>query len=442
MANPADVALILSRTSFFPTQARVQELSAMDWNQVVAMVVDQAARPQVGVPPLKNIYLSSEFDDYIAFTNFEIQRLADPSLGLGDRMLWFWHGLLTSSWDKVFETGLLVRQHQLLAKYALGNFRHLMYQLTVDAAMVFYLDLAFSRATAPNENYAREVMELFMLGRGNYTQDDVKAAALGFAGFTISGYPQTGGATYNPDNLQVQFDGSGAYAGPLNYLGQSLQMDGGRTQYQKIIDAILNLSPSPGVYTCAEYIVTRLFRYFVHSDPDPATITSLATTFRNSNYEILPVLSALFRLPDFLTSRGARARQPMETILLIVAGFGARLSNFDFFWSYLFVTGQQPFNPPNVAGWPLDDRWLSASQVLARANMASTGYNGAGKKLIKQLRKSKDPVTLALNAMSIYNASDATIAVMTQAAATQSDPQARGRLLLTLAALSPEFALS
>ena len=112
MANPADVALLLSRTSFFPNQARVQELSAMDWSQVVALVVDQAAKPQVGAPPLKNIYLTSEFDDYITFTNFEIQRLADPSLGLGDRILWFWHTLLTSSWEKGFLTPLLVRQHK------------------------------------------------------------------------------------------------------------------------------------------------------------------------------------------------------------------------------------------------------------------------------------------------------------------------------------------
>lgn len=434
LAEPSVIAHLLKRTGFGATPERIQELAIMGWENAVTVVVDQAAPPIVSNNlPFKNIYLQSEDTDFSLLLAAELKRLAAPDIGLGDRMLWFWHGLITSAQSKVDIPPLLLRQHQLMARHALGSFRQMLLEITTDVAMLVYLDGDGSTGDAPNENFGRELMELFTLGRGAYQQTDVKAAARGLAGWSVNGFPGNDGQSFNPDQIVSAFDPTSAYTSPQTYLGQTTVFD-----VPTIIETILSQD------ACAKYIATKLFQYFVHPNPDSQSVASLANTFRNANYEIKPLLSALFRHPDFQNrkARGSRARFPLEVLLAATTAFSTPVDTFDF-ESYFDATGQVPFDPPNVAGWPLGNRWLSASHTLARARLGLTAFDlPSSNDSVKAISAATDPVGETFKRAALYEVSLKTRKQLTQAAKAINDAETRARTLLSLAVASPEFALA
>src|SRR5262249_8419404 len=235
MATPAQIAHLLKRTSFLVTPDRVDQFSSSSWEDALSILVDGASPPNVGNLYFRNVYQVTEYDDYIDLFNHELNRLIQPGSGLGDRMLWFWHGMLTTGLSKIELPALAFRQHQIIARNALGNFPKLIKDLTIDVGMLLYLDGNGSTADAPNENYAREVMELFTLGRGLYQQSDVRAAAYGLAGWYVDGYPDQEGHRFDPTNIVSRFDPGSAFTGEVEYLGSTLKLDGSDTQYEKII---------------------------------------------------------------------------------------------------------------------------------------------------------------------------------------------------------------
>lgn len=429
----AEIAHLLKRTSFSPTYQRVQELAALGWDRAVTVMVDRAAPPQVPSSiPFKNIYPDSDGEDYFTFLDIELQRLGSPNSGLGDRMLVFWHGILTSANSAIGLIPLLFRQYQLLARHALGNFRQLLIDITTDPVMLYFLNGDGSTGDAPNENYARELMELFTLGRGYYQQSDVTAAARALAGWYVEGYPEKEGP-FNPDRIRAVFNPDAAYHSPGTFLGLTAQFD-----VPAIIDRILQQD------ACARYIARRLFQYFVHMDPDKNSIATLAAVFRGANYEIRPLLSALFRHPDFrsVNARGARARLPLETLLAAAAAFSTPVATFDYV-SYLDAVSFWLLEPPNVAGWPLGNRWLVAPQSLARIRLGLAVFNLSGDNpTVAAITKAADPVVEMLRWTSLYHVSSSTWKGLAHAARAVSEPETRARTLLALTVASPEFALA
>src|SRR5262249_28351976 len=280
---------------------------------------------------------------------------------IGNRMLWFWHNVLTS--DTKAPAALLWRQHQLLAQHALGNFRAMLREITIDPAMLIYLDGWGSYGASPNQNYAREVMELFTLGRGSgYTQRDVESGARALSGWTLEGGgfpPEREGQHFNPDEIHLVFYREAGWNEPVTFLGVTRVHDA-----DSVIDTILD-KPA-----CAQFIARKMFQYFAHTNPSAPTVNSLAAVFRNSNYEIKPLVSAVIRHPDFRSpeARAARVRFPIETLLAAAAVFSNEIDSFEPL-SYFDTTGFLPFAPPNVAGWPLGARWLSASHTGARTRL-------------------------------------------------------------------------
>ena len=279
-------------------------------------------------------------------------RMRYTSRPLVEKMALFWHGHFTTAVSKV-SNGNVSLMRNLTDEFrqrAMGNFHDLLLTVSKDSTMSIWLDGRFNHKDAPNENYGRELMELFTLGIGNYTEDDVKAAARAFTGWTFDG------------DHNFLFNADDHDDGPKTFLGQTGTFNG---------DDILNILA--GHPATATFLATKLARFFVSDPPDDGLVRDLARTYLDSNYEIRPVMRALFTSDGFSapSTRHALIKSPAE----FVAGTLRTLdiqTNGTALPPIMAALGQELFNPPNVAGWPGGPIWISTNTMLTRANMANS----------------------------------------------------------------------
>ena len=399
----AAIAHLLRRTTFGPVPGQVETLNAGGLAAALDQVI-AATPPPLPAPPT--------FDGWSP-PIWWLLRMADPAVGLAEKMTWFWHAHLCTSQDKVNNWSLMWNQHLLLRTNALGNFRTLLQNLTVDAAMLVYLDGDPSVVEAPNENYSREVMELFAMGTGNYTETDVRNGAKALAGWDVDG--TTGAVTFHPEF---------ALTAAVPYLGRNVM------RANEVIDAVCNHA------ACAPFIAGKLHKFFHGVDPSPARRAQLATIFVNANLEIRPLVEAILRDPTFFDPavRMNRAKLPVEWVTNAFAAAG--VSNGSWAASVADGLGQLPFYPPTVAGWPGGTRWLAAANAVARADLAHDGP------ALAEITNAVDMVGAALARCSVYEVSAATRASLATVAALTLPKWQRSALLLALTLCAPEFALA
>lgn len=278
--------------------------------------------------------------------NWWIGEMLATDQPLVEKMTLFWHDHFTSSIDKVRYVPALYRQNVLFRREALGNFGTLLKAVAHDPAMLIYLDGVRNVAREPNENFARELLELFTLGEGHYSEGDVKNAARAFTGWSID---RDSGRFV--DRMQ-RHD-----AGEKTFLGQSGYFAGDD------ILAILLRHPRT-----AETIVEKFWREFVSLTPDPVEVKRLAGLFRAGNYEMKPLLRALFLSPAFRdpANRGALVKSPIELIVGTVHVFGLPVPDQTPLARMAAGLGQALFAPPNVKGWPGGESWITTSTLLLR----------------------------------------------------------------------------
>ena len=398
----ARIAHLLRRTGFGPHPGQVDALAGAGVNAALEAVL---AAPPLRPDPAE---LGTK-DDYAQLVRWWLNVMGRPDAGLHEKMVWFWHGHLTSSIDKASPLAMW-RQHQLLRTHALGNFRTLMQQITTDAAMLGWLDGDGSVAEAPNENYSREMMELFTLGHdAGYTEADVRAGAIALAGWHV-----------DDKTTKVVFSAEEGPTGPVTYLGASVREAG------QVVDAAVDHE------ACAPFVAAKLYRYFHGVAPDAPTLGALATRFRASNLEIAPLVAAILRDPAFFDHRNNRARYPVEWFAAANAVLGTDGKDSD----VLEQLGQEPFSPPNVAGWPAGPRWQSASAALARAKYAWDAADDS------EVVSTSDPVGTILAKASIYEPSDETVAALRQAVGAVEGRRDRASVLHALVVTSPEFCVA
>ena len=336
----ASAAHLLRRTALSVHPERVNQLADQSWSGAVDSIVNQ--QPDNATVPVS--------DEWTDTTNWWLDRMTSADTGLQDRMAWFWHGLLTTNAWKVNEGELVGEQLQLLRDNALGNFRTLVHLMVGSGAMLGYLDADGSQASNPNENLARELMELFTIGHGNYTQEDVRSAARALAGWVV-------------EDGVVEFRRENAFVAPLVFLGQQDDWD-----TTKIID---RLCDHPAT---ASRISARLWRHLVGTELDPASADQLGQFWTGQDLEILPLVERILTSAEFETSRLNKPRSGLEWYCSMYAVLGVDEHNV---WQ-LENIGQMPYLPPNVAGWPDDLRWLSPGSLLARASQThSVGLEDA-----------------------------------------------------------------
>ena len=399
-----DARHLLGRAGFGATVDEIRRTSALSREQAVEQLLAGAKREASVLPPgwvdepLPNMRALRDAspEERRAFQERETRRgfelrgwwlteMVDTPSPFTERMTLFWHNHFTSSQQKVRAVTLMYRQNALLRRHALGNFAQLLHAASKDGAMLVYLDAASNRRGQPNENFAREVMELFTLGEGNYGEQDIREAARAFTGWSIE--PGTGEFLFR----RMQHD-----EGEKTVLGRSGRFDG---------DAVLDiLLAQPAT---ARFIAAKLWREFISQQPrgdaQMRELEAIADRFRSSGYDIRSVLREVFLSRAFWApeNRGTLVKSPAD----LVAG-SLRSLNVEFldalpFGLVMAGLGQNLFAPPNVRGWPGGDAWINSSTLLARrqfierllrsANAPRALVEGAPRALVDSM--SRIPVT-------------------------------------------------
>ena len=361
-----DARHLLARTGFGPTDAEVRRFAAMTREQAVVEILRDTRTQAVTAPPawaLEGGPLraprgeSATEEERRAFRQQNIRQgielrawwvqemLATPS-PLTERMTLFWHNHFVSSQQKVRFARLMYAQNATLRAHALGSFATLLHAASKEPAMLVYLDVAQSRRGQPNENFAREVMELFTLGEGQYTEQDVKEAARAFTGWSV-----------DRESGQYLFRRGLHDPGVKTVLGRAGRFDG-----DAVLDVVL---ARPQV---SEYITAKLWREFVGSEPDAAEVTRIAALFRGHDYDVKVVLRALFLADAFWASdqRGTLVKSPVELVVGTLRQLELTPAQAMPFAVAAAGMGQNLFSPPNVKGWPGGDAWINSSTLLAR----------------------------------------------------------------------------
>jgi uncharacterized protein (DUF1800 family) len=269
---------------------------------------------------------------------------------LTERMTLFWHNHFVSSQQKVRYAKLMYEQNVLLRRHAGGSFGELLHAVAKDPAMVIYLDSASNRKGKPNENFAREVMELFTLGEGRYTEADVREAARAFTGWSI-----------DPDSGDFRWRPALHDEGTKTVLGRTGNFDG---------DAVLDmLLARPQT---AEFLVAKLWREFVSPEPAPAEVRRIGQKYHLAGHQTKValrelLLSGAFWAPE---NRGALVKSPVDLVVGTMRALDFQVGDPLPLALVVAQLGQNLFAPPNVKGWPGGESWINSSTLLARKGFA------------------------------------------------------------------------
>ncbi|MGH2634063.1 MAG: DUF1800 domain-containing protein [Tepidiformaceae bacterium] len=439
-------AHLLRRAGFGGTLAQIEEFSKLSRDDAADRLinyesVDNSALDEIITKANFNLFAGRQAD----ITRWWMTRMVYTARPLEERMTLIWHGLLTSQISKIglTMTKLMWMQNELYRKNALPKYDDLIKAVSRDGAMLIYLDNNVSTNRHPNENYSRELMELFTLGVGNYTEEDVRESARAFTGWRI--LPRATGdtdlVTYNPQFTLVARDHDN---GEKTFLGQTGNFGG-----DDMIDIIMK-QPAAG-----RFITTRLFTEFANFNPEPATIDRLVGVWDSSGHDIKAIVRAILVSDEFYSEASYRGfvRSPVEFMVgayrgleLMPTAQGIRPVAD----KLVQGMGQVLFEPPNVAGWPSGSGWLSSGTFFARVNFLDQFlFTGVGRNAqppalpgLANASAAEDLVASALSILVDNNVPDATRQSITDYARTIPDPGDRAAAVAYLVLASPEYQLT
>jgi uncharacterized protein (DUF1800 family) len=265
-----------------------------------------------------------------------------------EKMTLFWHGHFATTEEKVRDYRKLHIQNELLRQHATGKFRDLMVAVAKDPAMLSFLDAGVNLKGAPNENFAREIMELFTMGVGNYTEQDIKEAARAFTGWNYNDLRFVINPQQHDDDEKTILSRTGRFTG------------------EQVIDILLAQPVT------AEFLAGKLYRYFVREDLSPAFQQRLGKLLRDSNYDIAAFMETLLLSKDFYSqaSVATRIKPPVELLISTYKKMGlTAVPGIPDFNEQSEMLGQKLFYPPNVAGWAHGRSWITPGLLLARGNV-------------------------------------------------------------------------
>jgi uncharacterized protein (DUF1800 family) len=423
-SESARVMQLLRRTSFGYSPAQLEAALSDGFNRTVDRLVDT---PPAEPPPLDAASSPGGRFAVAQLQQWWLDHMLSTSTPLAERMTLFWHGHFTSDYRKAADNTFMYWQNLTWRRMSVSNLRSALMQVTTDPAMLRYLDLATSTGQNPNENYSRELMELFTMGPGNYTEDDVRESAKALAGWQLPQPDSYTSVVVDNANKVTRslpvyatqkpgvFNSRRAFKGNVTYLGNSGPLD-----TQGVVDRIL---AQPAT---AAFIAGKLAQHFVAAVPDAAYVKTLADAFRRSKYDMKTLIRALFTSPQFTAAQSYRTlvKSPTEFMVHSARALGA--TNL----SKLIAAagsgmGQTLFDPPDVSGWPNNESWISTNTVVERVNFVTATLS----QIKTSLPKASDAPRLHLDGVL----SPQTANLLNQAA------DDRARWFITLA--SPEFQL-
>jgi uncharacterized protein (DUF1800 family) len=381
--NTATAAHLMNRAGFGGSPADIENLRAMGLAKAVSWFVDYAKihddtpAPDWAFP-----------DPDLIVKREEIQKAADPEtrrmlqqqqsqeertqmadlrywwlrrMALGPRpfqekMTLFWHGHFATSFDKVRMPYFLWLQNETFRQNATGNFNQLLIAVAEDPAMLLYLDGARSNKNKPNENFAREVMELFTLGEGHYTEQDIQQAAKAYTGWGLA-----------KDRLHYEYHRGNHDDGPKTIFGQT-----GRYSGEDVLNIICERPD------CAQFIAKSVWRFFVQDQPPQPIIDALAKEFHGHGMDIHHLMTVIFRSKEFYAPEVIRAqiKSPVQWLITCTRQLESPIPTQPMSLVMLGKLGQELFNPPNVKGWDGGIAWITTNSLLDRYNFAAALVEG------------------------------------------------------------------
>ncbi len=373
--SPRHARHLLNRAGFGVPEERIAEFAALSPQDAVASLLRyrdapdtfappeflvtreeiQAYREEIrGLPederrPLNNEMQARERAAVLGLQAWWFERMASTPRPLQEKMALFWHGHFATSAQKVKSSAANYQLNSLFREHATGNFKSLTIAAGQSPAMLRYLDNVQNVKGSPNENWARELMELFTLGVGHYTEDDIKNSARGFTGWGTGG---EGGFRFRED--QHDF-------GPKTFMGKSGNFDGW--------DVINIIFEQPAA---AEFIARKLWSYFAYENPKPEIVAPLAALLRENDYEIAPLLEAMFLSKDFYSAKaiGTQIKSPVQYLIQLADHLALESPPYVALARASAQLGQNVFFPPNVAGWAGGRAWINANTLLTRYNLS------------------------------------------------------------------------
>jgi len=341
LTGDAAVGHLLRRAGFGLSPDDAAEWRKLGYKGAVRRLLDELDEPLPPDPP--------SFDPYEpgSIQQVWLDRMASGKAPLAEKLAFFWHGHFATSDAKVQEPALLWRQYLLFRARGAGRFGPLALEVSRDVAMIRWLDGNANRKGAANENYARELQELFTLGIGNYTEKDIREIARAFTGW---------GSRHHDFVFTDEFHDHGE----KTVHGKTGDLDGND------VVAILTALPA-----CRRFVARKLLRFFSHPDPLPEEVAQIAEVLDATDFDIRAALFVMFLSPDFLDERRARSlvKSPVEMCVGGLRGTGTRETPL---WVHgsLERMGQILFRPPSVKGWPDGTSWLTSAAVVERMKAA------------------------------------------------------------------------
>lgn len=378
-----DARHLLSRTSFGGTPQEIRALTKMTYREAVEKLLSTLRQSPKTAPPQ---WLNKAYPDYgaarkkgkefykkfidqinrdnnrmrIELKGWWFKEMCLTGSPFTERLALFWHNHFTSDLRKTVWPPFMYHQVNLFRQYGTDDFRSLLHSICKDPAMVVYLDNQTNRKGRPNENFARELMELFTLGEGHYAERDIKESARAFTGYMV-----------DFRNRKFYFHPRLHDWSTKTFLGKKGLFTG-----EDIVEILLKQKRT------ACYIVEKLWREFVSETPNPKEVLLLARIFRQGGYRMKPLLRALFLSPHFWNpaNRGTMIKSPVELLVGTMRVFKMEVPSKGISLAqYSQRLGQDLLDPPNVKGWPGGNRWITSITLLSRRNvlkfcMANRGF--------------------------------------------------------------------
>jgi len=437
--NPALVAHLYRRAGFGALPGELDELSQHSWTELVDNLLAGLSGPDpagdaVPLPHLTSIpesnvpgYQFNGWEEYNSLISWWLERMIVTSTPLREKLALLLHSQFPTSWSKVGWAYMMYVQNQIFRTLGPGNFETLVQAVAKDPAMLIWLDADTSHRDDPNQNFARELMERFTLGAGNYTQEDVVQSARCFTGWELDNV--SGEFFFNPydndDGIKV-------------FLGRT-----GRFTGEDIVSIVCN---EPAGH---RWVISRLWSWLAYPITPNAPIVQDFVHGYSKDLNITNLLAAMFNHPAFVSPRAVNGlvKQPVELLVGALRVLGLTTAPFSpgQLAGQLGNIGQVLFTPPTVGGWGSNQYWQSTG---AAAGYIQQAYSLAGVANLTALENGDghpaDQVTAALSLIGLREVSERTHAALTSLAVSlrTNNGSWPAQQLVTLALLSPEFAMN
>lgn len=393
------VAHLLRRAGFGATRSEVERYATKSYEEIVDDLVNPERFPEVDDDLLGRYYphLAANKDNPQTWNGRWFFRMINTERPLEEKMTLFWHHIFATGWTKSEHTPTMVDHMQMLRSNCLSDFRTLLIELSRDPAMIYWLDNCENHGDSINENYGREILELFSMGIGNYTEDDIKNAARAFTGWTFNQplplYP------YGHYDSGFEYRHDDHDDGEKTFLGHTGNLNG-----EDVINIIAEQDAT------ARFISRHLYNFFVADEPqvpawsitppqDETAIEELVTTFRESDCDMRAVMKTLFNSEWFKRSRFTHVKSPAEFVastLKLAGAFTDVEPGLASLEATMIAMGQKLMDPPSVEGWHTGKEWIDGGTLTERVNFAVDTFADASRpgvrEIIDRIRNAGDTV--------------------------------------------------